>query len=75
MVINQSFNGAGDTRTPTIISLFGFWIFQIPLAYTLAKTLGVGAVGVYAAISIAESAMAIVGVMIFRKGKWKAIKI
>ena len=75
MVINQSFNGAGDTRTPTIISLFGFWIFQIPLAYTLAKSLGVGAVGVYAAIFIAESAMAIVGVMIFRKGKWKAIKI
>ena len=75
MVINQSFNGAGDTRTPTIISLFGFWIFQIPLAYTLAKSFSVGAVGVYAAISIAESAMAIVGVMIFRKGKWKAIKI
>lgn len=75
MVINQSFNGAGDTRTPTIISLFGFWIFQIPLAYTLAKMPGVGAVGVYAAISIAESAMAIVGIMIFRRGKWKAIKI
>jgi putative MATE family efflux protein len=75
MVINQSFNGAGDTRTPTIISLFGFWIFQIPLAYTLAKLLSVGAVGVYAAISIAESAMAIVGIMIFRKGKWKTIKI
>lgn len=75
MVINQSFNGAGDTRTPTIISLFGFWIFQIPLAYTLAKELGVGAAGVYAAISIAESAMAIVGVMIFRKGRWKSVKI
>jgi putative MATE family efflux protein len=75
MVINQSFNGAGDTRTPTIISLFGFWIFQIPLAYTLAKTLNIGAVGVYSAISIAESAMAVVGVLIFRQGKWKAIKI
>jgi putative MATE family efflux protein len=75
MVINQSFNGAGDTRTPTIISLFGFWIFQIPLAYTLAKTLNIGAVGVYSAISIAESAMAVVGVLIFRQGKWKTIKI
>jgi putative MATE family efflux protein len=75
MVINQSFNGAGDTRTPTIISLFGFWIFQIPLAYTLAKTLNIGAVGVYSAISIAESAMAVAGVLIFRQGKWKAIKI
>jgi len=75
MVINQSFNGAGDTRTPTIISLCGFWIFQIPLAYTLANLLNVGAAGVYAAISIAESAMAIVGIMIFRKGKWKTTTI
>jgi Na+-driven multidrug efflux pump len=75
MVINQSFNGAGDTRTPTIISFFGFWIFQIPLAYTLAMWLEVGAVGVYSAISIAESGMAIVGIIIFRQGKWKAIKI
>lgn len=75
MVINQSFNGAGDTRTPTIISFFGFWVFQIPLAYTLAKWLDVGTVGVYSAISIAESLMAIVGIIIFRQGKWKAVKI
>ncbi len=75
MVINQSFNGAGDTKTPTIISFFGFWIFQIPLAYTLAMLMGVGTIGVYAAISIAESAMAIVGIAIFRRGKWKAVKI
>ena len=75
MVINQSFNGAGDTRTPTLISFFGFWVFQIPLAYTLAKWLDVGTVGVYSAISIAESLMAIVGIIIFRQGKWKAVKI
>jgi Na+-driven multidrug efflux pump len=75
MVINQSFNGAGDTQTPTIISFFGFWIFQIPLAYTLARALDVGPVGVYAAISIAESLMAIVAIIIFRRGKWKLIKI
>ncbi|WP_333818984.1 MATE family efflux transporter [Ohtaekwangia sp.] len=75
MVINQSFNGAGDTKTPTIISFFGFWIFQIPFAYFLAKWMAIGPTGVYAAISIAESLMAIVGIIIFRQGKWKAVKI
>ncbi|MBL7858863.1 MAG: MATE family efflux transporter [Cyclobacteriaceae bacterium] len=75
MVINQSFNGAGDTRTPTVISFFGFWIFQIPLAYTLANYFHTGPVGVYAAIAIAESLMAIAGIIIFRQGKWKAVKI
>ena len=75
MVINQSFNGAGDTRTPTIISFFGFWVLQIPIAYALAKYFEVGPVGVYAAISIAESLMAVVGIYIFRKGKWKLVKV
>ena len=50
-------------------------MFQIPLAYTLAIVLEVGSPGVYAAISIAESAIAIAGIMIFRKGKWKTVKI
>jgi putative MATE family efflux protein len=53
MVVGQSFNGAGDTRTPTIISFFGFWIFQIPLAYTLANWLRAGTTGVFSAIPIA----------------------
>ena len=75
MVISQSFNGAGDTRTPTLINLCGFWLFQIPLAYTLAFVLHTGAPGVYAAISIAESAIAIAGIIIFRQGKWKTVKI
>lgn len=75
MVISQAFNGAGDTRTPTLINVFGFWIFQIPLAYVLANHLNTGPVGVYAAIAIAESAMALVGIYIFRKGKWKLVKI
>jgi putative MATE family efflux protein len=75
MVINQSFNGAGDTRTPMLISFFGFWLFQIPMAYALAKWLGVGTVGVYAAIATAESLMAIAGIIIFRQGKWKLAKV
>jgi putative MATE family efflux protein len=75
MVISQSFNGAGDTKTPTIINFVGFWLFQIPLAYTLALVLDIGSPGVYAAISIAESAIAVAGIIIFRKGKWKTVKI
>jgi putative MATE family efflux protein len=75
MVITQSFNGAGDTRTPTIINLVGFWLFQIPLAYVLAIVLDIGSVGVYSAISIAESAIAVAGIIIFRQGKWKTVKI
>jgi putative MATE family efflux protein len=75
MVINQSFNGAGDTRTPMLISFVGFWLFQILMAYALAKWLGVGTVGVYAAIATAESLMAIAGIIIFRQGKWKLAKV
>jgi Na+-driven multidrug efflux pump len=75
MVVNQSFNGAGDTRTPTLISFVGFWLFQIPLAYVLADSLKVGTIGVYAAISIAESLMAVAGIVIFRRGKWKLTKV
>lgn len=75
MVITQSFNGAGDTLTPTLINLFGFWLFQIPLAYALAFILDMGSTGAYAAIPIAESAIAVAGIVIFRKGKWKKVKI
>jgi Na+-driven multidrug efflux pump len=75
MVVGQSFNGAGDTKTPTIICFFGFWVFQIPLAYALANWLGAGTTGVFSAIPIAESLMAVVYIIIFRQGKWKTIKI
>jgi putative MATE family efflux protein len=75
MVISQAFNGAGDSKTPTIINVVGFWVFQIPLAYVLVKTFHTGPIGVYSAISIAESCMAVVAIYIFQKGKWKTIKV
>jgi putative MATE family efflux protein len=75
MVVAQSFNGAGDTRTPTILNFFAFWMFQIPLAYALSITFEFGTAGVYWAIVIAESALALVSIYIFKQGKWKAVKI
>jgi putative MATE family efflux protein len=71
MVITQSFNGAGDTWTPTIINLFVFWLWEIPLAYVLAFEFGLGPRGVFLAITIAFSTLALVSAYIFRRGGWK----
>lgn len=75
MVVTQSFNGAGDTRTPTLLNFVAFWMFQIPLAYALAIVFELGPMGVYVAIVVAESLLAVAGILIFRRGKWKTVKI
>ncbi len=75
MVLTQAFNGAGDTKTPTYINLVVFWMIQIPLAYFLAKTAGLGPKGVYIAIGIAESLLACISIILFRKGRWKLVKV
>jgi MATE family, multidrug efflux pump len=71
MVLGQSFNGAGDTWTPTIINLFVFWLWEIPLAYVLALVLQLGPRGVFIAITIAFSTLAVVSAAVFRRGRWK----
>jgi putative MATE family efflux protein len=71
MVMVQAFNGAGDTTTPTVINLCCYWLFQIPLAYSLALPMKLEAQGVFLAITISESVLAVVGVLAFRRGKWK----
>jgi MATE family, multidrug efflux pump len=71
MVLGQSFNGAGDTWTPTVINLFVFWLWEIPLAYVLALFLELGPDGVFYAMTIAFSTLAVVSALIFRRGRWK----
>ncbi len=75
MVIGQAFNGAGDTRTPTIINFFCFWMFEVPLAYFLAITLGFGPQGIFSAIAIAVVLLAVVCIVVFKKGRWKTINV
>ena len=72
MVLTQSFNGAGDTWTPTWLNVFAFWLFEIPLAWLLAYKTGLGYTGPFVAVTLAYSALAIVSALVFRRGTWKS---
>jgi putative MATE family efflux protein len=75
MVMLQAFNGAGDTITPTIVNLFGFWFLEIPLAYALAIPAHLHSNGVFISMIVAEGAIAAAGMVLFRQGRWKLQKI
>ncbi|HEX2778118.1 MAG TPA: MATE family efflux transporter, partial [Gemmatimonadaceae bacterium] len=75
MVFTQSFNGAGDTQTPTLLNLFCFWLFEIPLAWLLADRVGMGPTGVFIAMTGAFSLMAVAGGLLFRGGRWKTRRV
>ena len=71
MIIIQALNGAGDTRTPSILNFICFWLIQIPLAYWLATSVGLGPDGVFLSIVVAETVLTIIGVLVFRHGSWQ----
>ena len=71
MVLTQAFNGAGDTWTPTLINFFIFWLWEIPLAILLALVFDLGPVGVFVAMTVSFSSLAVVSAILFRRGKWK----
>lgn len=75
MVIINAFNGSGDTKTPTYINFVCFWLFQLPFAYLMAITLDYGPIGVFAAITLAEILIAVIGIIWFKKGKWKLVEV
>src|SRR4051812_19695502 len=71
MVMSQAFNGAGDTWTPTLLNLFSFWLWEIPLAFLFSRVFHMGAFGVFLSIPIAFSTFALLAVLMFRRGTWK----
>ncbi len=71
MVLTNSFNGAGDTWTPTWLNLFCFWLWEIPLAWVLARHFNLGPQGVAWAVTIAFSTLAVASAVLFRRGRWK----
>ncbi|MBX3133583.1 MAG: MATE family efflux transporter [Gemmatimonadaceae bacterium] len=71
MILEQSFNGAGDTKTPSWINFFVFWVLQLPLAWWMAQRTGLEWRGVFIAVPVAYSALAVVSALLFRQGRWK----
>ncbi|WP_408888757.1 MATE family efflux transporter [Myxococcus faecalis] len=71
MVLTQSFNGAGDTTTPTLINVFCFWILELPLAWVLSGPLKMGPSGVFLSLTVAFSVLAVLAALLFRRGRWK----
>jgi Na+-driven multidrug efflux pump len=75
MVLTQSFNGAGDTWTPTLINLGVFWVFEIPAAYVFSSVLKMGPQGAFLAVALAFSSLAVVSAILFKRGRWKLQKV
>ncbi|GAB3945790.1 MATE family efflux transporter [Spirosoma harenae] len=75
MVLSQSLNGAGDTKTPTLINIVCFWAVEIPLAYALANPLGWGPSGVFWSVAISETLLAVIAILVFRRGRWKTVQV
>ena len=75
LVLTQAFNGAGDTWTPTVLNVFVFWLWEIPLAYWLAVHARLGPRGVFIALTVAYSTLAVASAILFRRGKWKLKKV
>jgi putative MATE family efflux protein len=75
MALTAAFNGAGDTRTPTLINVFSLWVIELPLAWVLAHPLGFGPMGAFIALSVGFSTMCFVSVWIFRRGEWKTRRV
>lgn len=75
MVLGQAFNGAGDTYTPTVLNVIAFWLIKMPLAYLIAIQLGFGPIGVYLAVAISSSILAVMAVVLFKRGRWKTVQV
>ena len=75
MVMMNAFNGAGDSRIPSWVNLFWFWIFQIPVAYLVAVVWHWGPKGVFICIVVTETCISITSMVLFKRGKWKVVKV
>lgn len=75
MILSQSLNGAGDTKTPTRLNILCFWVFQVPIAYYLTKHTGLSTLGAVLMVPLAHILLTILAWVYFRKGYWKKVQV
>lgn len=75
MCLESAFNGSGDTWTPTRLNFFCFWLCQVPLAWVLARPLGLGPTGVFIAVPVSFSILTVWSAILFRRGSWKRQRV
>lgn len=71
MVLTSAINGAGDTWTPMLLNAVCFWAWEVPLAWALSRFTGLGPRGVFVAITVGFSTLALASAWVFRRGRWK----
>jgi Na+-driven multidrug efflux pump len=75
LIVVQAFNGAGDTLTPSMINLFCYWVVQLPLAFLLGRRMTLGPNGIYLAVLVTETLLALIAIYVFRLGRWKRVVV
>ncbi len=75
VVLAQAMNGAGDTKTPTIVNAIGQLGFRIPAAYFFARTIGMGYKGIWLGINASDIVQGIGMIFFFSTGRWKEVYV
>jgi len=60
IVVTGSLRGAGDTRTPMVCHLIGYWVMGLPLGAMLCFGRGLGAAGLWMGLSAGLIAIGVV---------------
>ncbi|MEE8232029.1 MAG: MATE family efflux transporter [Thermoplasmata archaeon] len=73
--MSGALRGAGDTRWPFYATLVGIYGLRLPLSFILGFQLGLGIVGVWAALPIEYYIRSVIVRQRFQTGAWKAATV
>jgi putative MATE family efflux protein len=75
MILGGCLRGAGDTRTPMIVTTAGTFLFRVPITYLFALALGGGLRGLWLGTAVDWSMRSLIMLVLYRRGKWKTVEV
>ena len=75
MILGGCLRGAGDTRTPMIVTIAGTFLFRVPVSYLFALTLNGGLRGLWIATAVDWGMRAVIMFVLYIRGKWKTVVV